>query len=163
MFSTSVVGLANAAAAGWANMGAGLAQLVMPLLYSLVIKSFNVQETTAWRVIFVVPAAFQALTAILVLVYGQDLPCGNYRDSKKISNKPKENFFKVLFHGLFNYRGWILGLAYGYSFGTEMTMDNIIAQYFYYRFGVNLEVAGTIAACFAFTNWFARPTGGEFF
>ncbi|XVF60250.1 hypothetical protein PTKIN_Ptkin08bG0029800 [Pterospermum kingtungense] len=127
MFSSSVVGLANAVAAGWANMGAGVAQLVMPLLYALT-KPFNIPETTAWRVIFVAPAAFQALTAILVLVYGQDLPCGNYRDSKNISNKPKENFLKVLFNGLLNYRGWILGLAYGYSFGVEMTVDNIIAQ-----------------------------------
>ncbi|XWS30382.1 hypothetical protein CRYUN_Cryun24cG0112600 [Craigia yunnanensis] len=84
MFSSSVVGLANGVAAGWANMGAGVAQLVMPLLYSL-LKSFSVPENTAWRVIFVVPAAFQALTAILALVYGQDLPCGKYRDSKKIS------------------------------------------------------------------------------
>ncbi|XVE67888.1 hypothetical protein DITRI_Ditri09bG0024000 [Diplodiscus trichospermus] len=161
MFSSSVVGLANGVAAGWANMGAGLAQLVMPLLYSLV-KSFNVPENTAWRVIFVVPAAFQALTAILVLVYGQDLPCGNYGDFKKISSRPKENFIKVFFHGVLNYRGWILGLTYGYCFGVEMTMDNVISQYFYYRFGVNLEVAGTIAACFAFTNWFARPMGGVF-
>ncbi|XP_022739382.1 high affinity nitrate transporter 2.7 [Durio zibethinus] len=159
MFSSSVVGLANGVAAGWANMGAGVAQLVMPLLYSLV-KSFDVPENTAWRVIFVVPAVFQALTAILVLVYGQDLPCGNYRDSKKTSNKPKDNFLEILFHGLLNYRGWILGLIYGYCFGVEMTMDNVIAQYFYYRFGVNLEVAGTIAACFALTNWFARPMGG---
>ncbi|XP_021299164.1 high affinity nitrate transporter 2.7 [Herrania umbratica] len=159
MFSSSVIGLANGVSAGWANVGAGVAQLVMPLIYSLV-KSFNVPENTAWRVIFVVPAAFQALTAILVLVYGQDLPCGNYRYSGKASNKPKENFFKVLFHGLLNYRGWILGLIYGYCFGVEITMDNVIAEYFYYRFGVNLEIAGTIAACFAFTNLFARPTGG---
>ncbi|XVF14067.1 hypothetical protein REPUB_Repub09cG0024800 [Reevesia pubescens] len=162
MFSSSVVGLANGVAAGWANMGTGVAQLVMPQLYSLV-KSFNVPENIAWRVIFVVPASFQALTAILVLVYGQDLPCGSYRDSKKsTSNKTKENFFKVLFNGLLNYRGWILGLTYGYCFGVELTMDNVIAQYFYYRFGVNLEVAGMIAACFALTNWFARPMGGVF-
>ncbi|XVF16370.1 hypothetical protein REPUB_Repub10bG0025500 [Reevesia pubescens] len=162
MFSCSVVGLANGVAAGWANIGAGVAQLVMPLLYSLV-KSFNVPENTALRAIFVVPAAFQALTAILVLVYGQDLPCGNYKDSKKTLNKRKgQNFIKVIFHGLLNYLGWILGLTYGYCFGVELTMDNIIAQYFYYRFGVNLEVAGTIAACFALTNWFARPMGGVF-
>ncbi|OMO69427.1 Major facilitator superfamily [Corchorus olitorius] len=160
MFSSSVVGLANGVTAGWANMGAGVAQLIMPLLYSLV-KSFNVPGKTAWRAIFVLPAVFQALTAVLVLVYGQDLPCGNYRDFKKASNKKsKENFFKVLFHGLMNYRGWILALTYGFCFGVEMTMDNIVAQYFYYRFGVNLEIAGTIASCFALTNWFARPMGG---
>ncbi|MBA0605891.1 hypothetical protein Godav_018423 [Gossypium davidsonii] len=156
LFSTSVVGLANGFAAGWANMGAGVAQLTMPLLYSFV-KSFNVPENTAWRVIFVVPATFQAITAIMVLIYGQELPC---KESIKVSNKPKESFLRLLFNGLMNYRGWILGLIYGCCFGVEMTMDNIVAQYFYYRFGVNLQVAGTIAACFGLTNWFARPMGG---
>ncbi|KAE8707626.1 High affinity nitrate transporter 2.5 [Hibiscus syriacus] len=158
-FSTSVVGLANGFAASWASMGAGVAQLIMPLLFSLV-KSFNVPENTAWRVVFVVPATFQAITAVLVLVYGQELPRENHENSKKVSSKPNESFLEVLFSGLMNYRGWILGLIYAFSFGVEMTMDNIIAQYFYYIFGVNLEVAGTIAACFGLTNIFARPMGG---
>lgn len=93
----------------------------------------------------------------MVLIYGQELPC---KDSIKVSNKPKESFLLLLFNGLMNYRGWILGLIYGCCFGVEMTMDNIVAQYFYYRFGANLQVAGTIAACFGLTNWFARPLGG---
>ncbi|GKV07760.1 hypothetical protein SLEP1_g19486 [Rubroshorea leprosula] len=162
MFSSNIVGLANGVAAGWANVGAGVAQLVMPSLYSLV-NSLNVPETRAWRIIFVVPAIFQAVTAILVLAYGQDLPSGNFRDRQQSSHKlQKENFATVFFHGLLNYRGWILGLAYGFSFGVEMTTDNIIAVYFYDRFGVSLEVAGTIAACFGMANLFSRPIGGIF-
>jgi MFS transporter, NNP family, nitrate/nitrite transporter len=37
MFSPSVVGLANAVSAGWANIGSGVAQVVMPLAYSLLL------------------------------------------------------------------------------------------------------------------------------
>lgn len=37
MFSPSVVGLANAVASGWANMGSGVAQVVMPLAYSFLL------------------------------------------------------------------------------------------------------------------------------
>ncbi|XP_062151413.1 high affinity nitrate transporter 2.7 [Alnus glutinosa] len=156
MFSGCVVGLANGVAAGWANTGSGVTQLVMPLIYSL-IMSFNVSSFTAWRAAFVVPAIFQAVTAIMVLAYGQDLPSGNYKRSRAI---PKENFFKILFNGLKNYRAWILALAYGYSFGVELTTDNVIAQYFYERFDLNLELAGTVAASFGMANFFSRPTGG---
>ncbi|KAK9119770.1 hypothetical protein Scep_017863 [Stephania cephalantha] len=162
MFSTNVVGLANGFAAGWANVGSGATQLVMPLIYSL-ITSFGVASFTAWRIAFVVPAVFQLVTALMVLVYGQDLPQGNYRSvkMKMCENKSsKEGLFEVLFHGLNNYRGWILGLTYGFCFGVELTVDNIIAQYFYDRFGVNMQIAGTIAACFGFANCFSRPFGG---
>ncbi|KAK8717025.1 hypothetical protein V6N13_044309 [Hibiscus sabdariffa] len=161
MFPASVVGIVNGFAAGWGSMGAGFAQLIMPLLFSLV-KSFNVPENTAWRVVFVVPAIFQAITAVLVLVYGQELPREKHGDSKRVSKseRPNESFWEVALNGLMNYRGWILCLTYGFCFGVEMTMDNIVAQYFYYTFGVKLEVAGTIAACFGLTNCFARPMGG---
>lgn len=37
MFSPSVVGLANAVSSGWANMGSGVAQVVMPLAYSFIL------------------------------------------------------------------------------------------------------------------------------
>jgi NNP family nitrate/nitrite transporter-like MFS transporter len=132
--------------------------MVMPLIYSL-IMSFNVPSSTAWRAAFVVPAIFQSVTAVMVLAYGQDLPSGNY--SKRRSGKtPKGNFLKILLNGLKNYRGWILALAYGYSFGVELTTDNIIAQYFYDRFDLNLALAGTVAASFGMANFFSRPTGG---
>ncbi|KAJ4729270.1 High-affinity nitrate transporter 2.2 [Melia azedarach] len=135
MFSGCVVGLANGVSAGWANMGSGVAQLLMPLIFTA-ISNFNVPLSTAWRLAFIVPSLFQSLTAILVLLYGQDLPSGNYRDFKKTENDSKDEFLPVLLHGLKNYRGWILGLTYGFCFGVELTTDNIIAQYFYYKFNV---------------------------
>ncbi|KAG5534880.1 hypothetical protein RHGRI_022862 [Rhododendron griersonianum] len=135
MFSSNVVGLANGFAAGWANVGSGATQLLMPLIVSLLTDCFQIPTSTAWRAAFVVPAVFQSVTAILVLIYGQDLPDGNY-SSKKNSRKTGgsgNNLFTVLFTGLRNYRGWILGLTYGYCFGVELTTDNIIAEYFYDR------------------------------
>ncbi|XP_050382624.1 high affinity nitrate transporter 2.7 [Argentina anserina] len=159
MFSGCVVGLANGVSAGWANMGSGATQLVMPLIYSFIMSAFNLPSSTAWRLAFIVPAVLQASTAILVLTYGQDLPYGSYkcRSSQKVS---KDSFLEVFFHGIRNYRGWILALIYGFCFGVELTTDNIIAQYFYDRFGVNIQVAGTIASSFGLANFFSRPSGG---
>ncbi|KAL3720280.1 hypothetical protein ACJRO7_005157 [Eucalyptus globulus] len=168
MFAGDVVGLANGVAAGWANVGSGLTQLVMPLIYTSLVEHLHVSSSSAWRVSFVVPAVFQIVTAIMVLAFGQDLPSGNYirnlnnTESQKYRNGEgsKEGFFDVLMHGLRNYRGWILGLTYGYCFGVELTADNVLAQYFYDRFGVSLQAAGLIVATFGAANCVTRPAGG---
>ncbi|CAK9176145.1 unnamed protein product [Ilex paraguariensis] len=159
MFSSCVVGRANGVAAGWANVGSGLAQVVMPLLYTLIMR-FNVQSSMAWRIAFIVPPIFQAATGLMVLAFGQDLPDGNYKHRRRTSKEPKQKVFDVLFNGLKNYRGWILGLTYGFCFGVELTTDNIIAEYFYDRFNVNMDMAGLIAATFGMANCVSRPTGG---
>ncbi|KAL5572763.1 hypothetical protein UlMin_022360 [Ulmus minor] len=163
MFSSNLVGLANGVAAGWANMGSGVTQLLMPIIYTVIMK-LNLSSFTAWRLAFIVPAAFQISTAILVLVLGQDRPCSGDKIAPKQTDRyrEKDGCLQVLFHGLKNYRGWILGLIYGFCFGVELTTDNIIAQYFYDRFDVNVEVAGVIAASFGMTNFFSRPAGGMF-
>lgn len=171
MFSGNVIGLANGVSAGWANVGAGISQLLMPLIYST-IAEFS-PRTVAWRVSFVFPAIFQVTTAVLVLLYGQDTPNGNRKNSNqnKIINPEEEvlvvqgeegrsSFVEILIGGLGNYRAWILALLYGYSYGVELTTDNVIAGYFYERFGVNLEAAGTIAASFGISNIASRPAGG---
>ncbi|CAN8256314.1 unnamed protein product [Cochlearia groenlandica] len=163
MFSGNVVGLANGVSAGWANVGAGISQLLMPLLYSAIAQLFP--RAVAWRVSFIFPAIFQVITAVLVLLYGQDTPHGNKKSSNQNKIRDPEedkqsNFVEILRDGLGNYRAWILALLYGYSFGVELTTDNMIAGYFYDRFGVNLEAAGTIAASFAISNVASRPAGG---
>lgn len=164
MFSGQVVGQANAVSAGWANAGSGIAQLVMPLIYSSLCTVLNSSPTMAWRLSFIFPALFQALTAVLVLAFGQDRPHSYFNtqlgkpDSSPSSKDTK--FLPVLLHGLKNYRGWILGLTYGYCFGVELTTNNILAQYFYDRFGLSLHTAGLIAAFFGAGNIVSRPAGG---
>ncbi|XP_028754482.1 high affinity nitrate transporter 2.5-like [Neltuma alba] len=159
MFSAPVVGFANGVAAGWGNLGGGATQLLMPLVFAL-IQSTGTVKFTAWRISFFIPAMFQMLTAFAILIFGQDLPDGNFHGLKKSGEKPKDDFPRVLFYGITNYRGWILAFTYGYCFGIELTMDSIIAEYFYDRFDLKLHTAGIIAASFGLANVVSRPAGG---
>ncbi|GAX86367.1 hypothetical protein CEUSTIGMA_g13779.t1, partial [Chlamydomonas eustigma] len=59
-----------------------------------------------------------------------------------------------------NYRSWILALCYGFSFGVELTVDNIIVLYLYDQFGLSLVTAGGLGAMFGLMNLFSRASGG---
>ncbi|KAI3877451.1 hypothetical protein MKX03_026508 [Papaver bracteatum] len=161
MFPGNVVGLANGFASGWSNVGSGATQLLMPLIYSY-ITSLGVTSFTAWRVAFILPASLQLVTACIVLYYGQDLPNGNCNHFRKVAEdpSPKDSFLRILYLGLKNYRGWILALTYGFFFGVELTVDNIIAQYFYDRFNLKIQIAGEIAVSFGLANFLSRLIGG---
>ncbi|PSS28507.1 High affinity nitrate transporter 2.5 like [Actinidia chinensis var. chinensis] len=159
LFSARVVGTANGVSGGWGNLGGGATQLIMPLVFS-VIRDIGAVKFTAWRIAFFIPALMQTLSAFAVFFLGQDLPDGNFSQLKKSGKKHKDNFSQVFHYAVTNYRGWILALTYGYCFGVELTIDNIIAQYFYDRFNVNLHTAGIIAASFGLANIFSRPAGG---
>ncbi|XP_028547715.1 high-affinity nitrate transporter 2.3-like, partial [Dendrobium catenatum] len=132
---------------GWGNLGGGAIQLIMPFIFSL-IRKMGCAEFTAWRVAFFVPGFVQMVSAIGVLAMGQDFPDGNFGALKKSGEMQKDEFCKVFYSAITNYRGWILAITYGYCFGVELAVDNIIAEYYYDRFDVNLHTAGIIAASF---------------
>lgn len=50
-------------------------------------------------------------------------------------------------------------LTYGYCFGVELTIDNVIAAYFADTFGKGIVAAGNLAAIFGLFNIISRPLG----
>lgn len=164
IFAPSAVGLANAVAAGWANVGSAAAQLAMPLAYDLVVLRLGVPVTVAWRVTYLLPCALLVTTGLAVLAFPYDLPrgagcCG--AGGGGANNKSKrQSFWKVVGGGVRDYRAWVLSLTYGYCYGVELIMENVAADFFRKRFRLPMEAAGAAAACFGAMNAVARPAGG---
>lgn len=158
MFSPNVVGLANATAGGWGNLGGGVTQLLMPYLFN---GFHNIYPAcVAWRVAYYIPGSFQVIIAMLVLMFGQDLPDGNYEDLVKSGEKDKAKSHREFIAGISNYRTWCLLLTYGYCFGVELTLDNQLAEYFHDNFNLEQGISGIYASLFGLANIFARALGG---
>lgn len=168
MFTKDVVGTANATAAGWGNLGAGTAQLIMGSALFPLFKWFYAQSTTspediaekAWRTVSIVPAAIAFVSGIVMYKISDDAPRGNYTDLKKSGEMKDVNIAKSFMGGLKNINTWLLFVQYACCFGVELTMNNAAALYFKDEFGLTTESAAAIASIFGWMNIFARGLGG---
>jgi len=160
MFNSKCVGLANATAAGWGNLGGGVTQFLMPGIYAICYSATNSRAFTAWRWAYIFPGMCHTVVGLMVMFLGQDLPDGNYKVLTTSGALEKKSSMKVNLIGMKNYRMWCMVATYGFCFGVELTMNNIVAGYLFDQFGVSLSVAGVLASCYGLMNLFARSVGG---
>jgi NNP family nitrate/nitrite transporter-like MFS transporter len=151
MFAPRIVGSANATAAGWGNLGGGVTQMVMPLLFSAL----------GWRAAMVVPGAVLFLMGIAYYFVTRDTADGDFRDLRAQGLMPA----RAAANGAFREacrdpRVWALAVLYAACFGMELTVDNIAALYFVDYFKLSLQAAGIAAGAFGMMNLFARALGG---
>eukprot|EP00882_Tetradesmus_deserticola_P020203 GHRQ01021780.1.p1 GENE.GHRQ01021780.1~~GHRQ01021780.1.p1 ORF type:complete len:278 (+),score=92.87 GHRQ01021780.1:423-1256(+) len=74
--------------------------------------------------------------------------------------KAKDRSPNTLKAALLNYRSWIMCLNYGYCFGVELVVDNVIVYYLYDQFRLTPVLAGALGSIFGMMNIFTRATGG---
>ncbi len=153
MFAPEVVGTANAVAAGWGNLGGGVTQIAMPLLFSGFL-SLGAGSWWSWRLAMLLSGAALLLTGIAYYFLTQDTPEGDFRALKK---SPMAGAFRA---ALKDPRVLALAGLYGCCFGIELTIDNVAALYFTDYFHLSLKAAGLVAASFGMMNLFARALGG---
>ena len=156
MFAPSIKGTANATAGGFGNAGAGLANIMMPIIAAGCVGLGLCTEQDSWRYAMIVPGFMLLFFAFIYFRYTKDLPNGNYKELG-IENKNKENTFML---AVKDYRTWVLTIAYAACFGVEITIDNFAPIYFTDTFGASLKTAGICAGIFGLINLFARPLGG---
>ena len=162
MFAPNVVGTANATSAGWGNMGGGVTQMIMPLIFTGFL-ALGFVDASAWRYAMIVPGVALLLMGFVYYRVTQDTPEGNFKDLRAAGKLPASKKSKGSFRAAIkDYRVWGLFLIYGACFGVELTINNIAAMYYVDNFQLDLKTAGLIAGLFGLMNLFARSLGGVF-
>lgn len=156
MFAPKVVGSVNGAAAGWGNLGGGVTQMVMPLLFGAFL-SMGFAKWESWRLSMIMSGIAMIVTGIAYYLFTQDTPAGDWKDQPK-AVRPNAN--RAFAAALRDYRVWALVFIYGSCFGVELTIDNIASLYFVDQFKLKLAAAGVVAGSFGMMNLFARALGG---
>lgn len=160
MFAPNIVGTANATAAGWGNLGGGVTQVVMPLLFGAFL-SLGAGIWWSWRLAMIAAGVALLLTGIAYYFLTQDTADGDFQELRSTGVLEASSRASGAFaEACRDRRVWVLALLYAASFGIELTIDNVAALYFTDYFHLSLTMAGVVAGSFGSMNLFARALGG---
>lgn len=181
MFASNIVGSANAIAAGWGDLGAGAAYLIMPLLFDLVTINGSVSDDIGWRITLCLPAVLMLLVGVCLYRFSDDCPQGNYSVLRTQSNvqhkwlKPAGSTrLGLLAVGRLPVV-WVLAFQYACSFGIELQVHNVLSLYYYQDFtragcdpktdvvkcrSLSQTRASLISSLFGLMCVFSRAAGG---
>ncbi|MEO5951716.1 MAG: MFS transporter [Chloroflexia bacterium] len=160
MFAPNIVGTANATAAGWGNLGGGVTQMVMPLIFSTFVAA-GYSNWWSWRLAMIVPGVALLLAGIAYYYMTKDTPDGNFEELRERGDLARPSAAAGAFlEACKDHRVWALAVLYACCFGLELTIDNIAALYFVDYFKLDLQTAGILAGAFGMMNLFARALGG---
>lgn len=188
MFTKEIAGTANAFAAGWGNLGGGVAQVIMGSILFPLAKlayggkcfgncegfdsndepQFDRPSDLAWRTILVFPAILCFIMAYVVIRFGDDTPKGDTFhqtvETHNVIDTVPHSFFVSVWEnfrqGATNFNSYLLSFQYGCCFGVEITMTQAAALYFHDEFGLSTASAAAVASIFGWMNLFARGIGG---
>ncbi|MBS1524196.1 MAG: MFS transporter [Bacteroidetes bacterium] len=155
MFAPKIKGTANAVTGGWGNLGGGVTNMVMPLIFAAIV-GFGYTKAEAWRYAMIVPGVMMLIIAFLYWKYTKDTPEGNYDEIGHTKSKSHKTNWKILA----DWRIWALTVAYAMCFGLEITFDNVASLHFVDSFHLSQSRAGFWAGIFGSMNIFARALGG---
>ena len=155
MFAPNIKGTANAVAGGWGNLGGGVTNMLMPVIFAAIV-GFGYTKAEAWRYAMVIPGVMLLIMAFVYYKFTKDTPEGNYEDIDRVKKVAAKTDWSILS----DWRVWSLSLAYAVCFGMEITFDGVAALHFTDTFKLGMGTAGFYAGAFGFMNIFARALGG---
>lgn len=154
MFAANIKGTANAVTGGWGNLGGGVTNMVMPVIFATIV-GFGFTKSEAWRYAMIIPGFMMLIVAFLYARFTKDTPDGNFDEIDHHASKTKTDYTILA-----DWRIWALTLAYAMCFGMEITFDNVASLHFVDTFHLSQSSAGFWAGVFGFMNLFARAMGG---
>lgn len=154
MVAPRIKGTANAITAGWGNLGGGVTNMVMPLIFAAIV-GLGYTKGEAWRYAMIVPGVMMLIIAWLYYKFTKDTPEGNF-DEIGHTAADKKTDWSILA----DWRVWALTIGYAMCFGMELTFDNVASLHFVDTFHLSQSQAGFWAGAFGFMNLFARALGG---
>ena len=155
MFAPNIKGTANAVVGGWGNLGGGVTNMLMPVIFAAIV-GFGYTKAEAWRYAMVIPGVMLLIMAFVYYKFTKDTPDGNYEDINRVKKVASKTDWSILS----DWRVWSLSLAYAVCFGMEITFDGVAALHFTDTFKLSMGKAGFYAGAFGFMNIFARALGG---
>lgn len=132
---------------GAGNVGAAVTKLLAPL----VLVAFG------WQAVAEVWAAALALMAVLFWVTTKDDPV--IRQRRLSGTRPKSALLELA--PLRNVQVWRFSLYYFFVFGAFVALSLWLPQYLVRVYGLDIETAGVLAACFSIPASLFRAYGGH--
>ena len=142
------MGTANATSAGWGNLGGGVTQIIMPLVFAAFValgySDYDRAGASRWSW----PALVCFITGIAYYFVTQDLPDGNFKELRgrgviRGRDETKDTRGTFLDRRARLRRVWACSSwSMQPCFGIELTINNIAALYYIDNFGLGLKTAG---------------------
>lgn len=142
MFAKNIKGTANAVAGGWGNLGGGITNMLMPVIFAAIV-GIGFTKGEAWRYAMIVPGAMMLIAAFLYWRFTRDTPQGNYDEIERTKADTKTDYTVLA-----DWRIWALMFAYAMCFGMEITFDNVASLHFVDTFGLS-QSSGFGPVCLA--------------
>jgi NNP family nitrate/nitrite transporter-like MFS transporter len=159
MFAPNIIGMVNATAAGWGNLGGGVTQIFVVWCLVIPFRSFlGMSDDLSWRMAMLGPALLFFMVAATVKYCCWDMP-----EKKRFD----PSSYKTTKTGCADYlvclkdaQVMIMVGQYSACFGAELAMNNQLATHFRVYFQMPAGEAALLAGSFGMMNLFARSLGG---
>jgi NNP family nitrate/nitrite transporter-like MFS transporter len=102
MFAPNIKGTANAVTGGWGNLGGGVTNMVMPLIFAAIVGA-GFTKAEAWRYAMIVPGVMMLVIAFLYWKFTKDTPNGNYDEVGYAQTNPSKTDWSILPTGAFGH------------------------------------------------------------